>query len=125
MRKANRYKYKPKCNHMKIIHRGRYSVPVLVVLIANPIQQTSKPTSVTTDQLGRMTKRIHPDAGETRYSYDNAGNLLTEVNPLGQINYDYTYYRVLKKRYYMTFSRLGIVQTLRDLPSALGLSKTL
>ncbi|MBQ9588335.1 MAG: hypothetical protein IJR26_10860 [Bacteroidales bacterium] len=45
------------------------------------------------------TKRTHPDAGETRYTYDNAGNLLTEVNPLGQINYDYTYYRVLQKRY--------------------------
>ena len=51
------------------------------------------------DQLGRMTKRIHPDAGKTRYTYDNAGNLLTEDNPLGQINYDYTYYRVLQKRY--------------------------
>ena len=77
------------------------------------------------DILGRMTKRIHPDAGTTHYTYDNAGNLLEEINPLGQINYDYTYYRLLKKRYYMTFSRLGIVQTLRDLPSALGLSKTL
>lgn len=38
------------------------------------------------DQLGRMTKRIHPDAGETRYAYDNAGNLKKEDNPLGQIN---------------------------------------
>ena len=77
------------------------------------------------DMLGRMTQRIHPDAGTTHYAYDNAGNLLEEINPLGQINYDYTYYRLLKKRYYMTFSRLGIVQTLRDLPSALDLSKTL
>ena len=77
------------------------------------------------DMLGRMTKRVHPDAGETRFTYDNAGNLLEEQNPLGEIFYDYTYYRVLKKRYYMTFSRLGIVQTLRDLPSALDLSKTL
>ena len=77
------------------------------------------------DMLGRMTKRVHPDAGETRYTYDNAGNLTKEINPLGQIFYDYTYYRVLNKRYYMTFSRLGIVQKLRDLPSALGLSKTL
>ena len=59
------------------------------------------------------------------YTYDNAGNLLEEQNPLGEIFYDYTYYRVLNKRYYMTFSRLGIVQTLRDLPSALDLSKTL
>jgi YD repeat-containing protein len=74
--------------------------------------------------LGRMTRRIHPDAGTTHYAYDNAGNLLEEINPLGQINYDYTYYRLLKKRYYMTFSRLGIVQTLRDLPSAFGLTKT-
>ena len=77
------------------------------------------------DMLGRMTRRIHPDAGTKHYAYDNAGNLLEEINPLGQINYDYTYYRLLKKRYYMTFSRLGIVQTLRDLPSALDLSKTL
>ena len=59
------------------------------------------------------------------YTYDNAGNLVEESNPLGGIFYDYTYYRVLNKRYYMTFSRLGIVQTLRDLPSALDLSKTL
>ena len=65
------------------------------------------------DMLGRMTKRVHPDAGETRYTYDNAGNLVEESNPLGEIFYDYTYYRVLNKRYYMTFSRLGIVQTLR------------
>ena len=37
--------------------------------------------------------RIHPDAGEDRYTYDNAGDLLKENNLLGQINYDYTYYR--------------------------------
>ena len=60
-----------------------------------------------------------------RYAYDPAGNLTKETNSLGEINYDYTYYRLLNKRYYMTFSRLGIVQTLRDLPSVLGLSKTL
>ena len=82
-------------------------------------------TTYSYDMLGRMTKRIHPDAGETRYTYDNAGNLTKEINPLGQIFYDYTYYRLLKKRYYMTFSHLGIVQKLRDLPSALDLSKTL
>ena len=75
--------------------------------------------------LGRLTKRVHPDAGKTRFTYDNAGNLTKEINPLGQILYDYTYYRLLKKRYYMTFSNLGIVQKLRDLPSALDLSKTL
>ncbi len=51
------------------------------------------------DMLGRMTKRVHPDAGETRYTYDPAGNLVKERNPLGEINYDYTYYRLLKKRY--------------------------
>ena len=83
------------------------------------------PTAYEYDLFGRMTKRTHPDAGETRYTYDPAGNLTRETNPLGEINYDYTYYRLLKKRYYMTFSRLGIVQTLRDLPSALDLSKTL
>ncbi len=60
-------------------------------------------TTYTYDMLGRMTKRVHPDAGETRYTYDNAGILLEENNPLGQINFDYTYYRLLKKRYnYMT-----------------------
>ncbi len=67
------------------------------------LDSTSDPEGFKTkyyyDQLGRMTKRIHPDAGETRYTYDNAGNLLKENNPLGQINYDYTYYRVVKKRY--------------------------
>ena len=83
------------------------------------------PTAYEYDLFGRMTKRTHPDAGETRYTYDPAGNLTKETNPLGEINYDYTYYRLLKKRYYMTFSRLGVVQTLRDLPSALDLSKTL
>lgn len=56
-------------------------------------------TTYSYDMLGRMTKRIHPDAGETRYTYDNAGNLTKEINPLGQILYDYTYYRLLKKRY--------------------------
>ena len=59
------------------------------------------------------------------YAYDPVGNLTKETNRLGEINYDYIYYRLLNKRYYMTFSRLGIVQTLRDLPSVLGLSKTL
>ena len=65
------------------------------------------------------------EAGETCYVYDPVGNLTKETNPLGEINYDYIYYRLLNKRYYMTFSRLGIVQTLGDLPSAFGLSKTL
>ena len=62
---------------------------------------------------------------QPHHTYDPAGNVVQETNHLGKIFYDYTYYRVLQKRYYMTFSRLGIVQTLRDLPSALGLSKTL
>ena len=51
------------------------------------------------DMLGRLTKRVHPDAGKTRFTYDNAGNLTKEINPHGQIFYDYTYYRLLKKRY--------------------------
>ncbi len=60
-------------------------------------------TSYFYDLLGRMTKRIHPDAGETRYTYDPAGNLVEENNPLGQIYYDYTYYRPVHRRYsYMT-----------------------
>ena len=33
------------------------------------------------------------------HTYDNAGNLVEESNPLGKIFYDYTYYRVLNKRY--------------------------
>ena len=93
--------------------------------LVNTIDPEGFTTTYSYDSLGRMTKRVHPDAGETRFTYDNAGNLTKEINPLGQIFYDYTYYRVLNKRYYMTFSRLGIVQTLRDLPSALDLSKTL
>ena len=55
------------------------------------------------DNLGRLEYRDHPDAGYTSYTYDNAGNLLEENNPLGYINYDYTYYRPVHKRYsYMT-----------------------
>ena len=39
----------------------------------------------------------------TQYGYDPAGNIVQETNPLGQINYDYTYHRLLYKRYsYMT-----------------------
>ena len=67
------------------------------------LEYTSDPEGFTTsyryDMFGRMTRRDHPDAGTTRYTYDNAGNLLQESNPLGQINYKYTYYRVLSKRY--------------------------
>ena len=33
------------------------------------------------DMFGRVTKWGHPDAGETHYTYDNAGNLLEEQNP--------------------------------------------
>ena len=55
------------------------------------------------DNLGRLEYRDHPDAGYTSYRYDPAGNLLEENNPLGQIYYDYTYYRPVHKRYsYMT-----------------------
>jgi len=55
------------------------------------------------DNLGRLEYRDHPDAGTTRYRYDPAGNLVEENNPLGQIYYDYTYYRPVHKRYsYMT-----------------------
>lgn len=51
------------------------------------------------DKLGHLSYRIHPDAYETNYTYDPAGNLTKEVNPLGEINYDYTYYRLMAKRY--------------------------
>ena len=51
------------------------------------------------DMSGRLRYRTHPDAGTTRYTYDPAGNLIEEDNPLGQIFYDYTYYRVIQKRY--------------------------
>ena len=56
-------------------------------------------TIYTYDALGRLTRRVHPDAGATHYSYDPAGNLIAEENPLGQIFYDYTYYRLAGKRY--------------------------
>ena len=60
-------------------------------------------TSYAYDLLGRLTYRNHPDAGKCKYLYDPAGNLIQESNMLGDINYDYTYYRLLKKRYsYMT-----------------------
>ena len=51
------------------------------------------------DMLGRMVQRKHPDAGVTTYTYDPAGNITQETTPLGQINYDYTYYRLMRKRY--------------------------
>ena len=56
-------------------------------------------TNYTYDQLGRMTKRIHPDAGATHYSYDPAGNITKQITPLGEIIFDYTYYRLTRKRY--------------------------
>ena len=60
-------------------------------------------TSYGYDNLGHLVSREHPDAGITNYLYDPAGNLTKEVNPLGEINYDYTYYRPTEKRYgYMT-----------------------
>ena len=51
------------------------------------------------DRLGRLVRREHPDAGTTDYTYDPAGNITQEITPLGQINYDYTYYRLMRKRY--------------------------
>ena len=51
------------------------------------------------DNLGHLILRSHPDAGATQYAYDPAGNLIAEENPLGQIFYDYTYYRLAGKRY--------------------------
>ena len=51
------------------------------------------------DNLGHLILRVHPDAGATHYAYDPAGNLIAEENPLGQIFYDYTYYRLAGKRY--------------------------
>ncbi len=57
-------------------------------------------TSYAYDMLGRMTKRIHPDAGITQYDYDPAGNITKETNSLGEIYYDYIYYRPKHKRYF-------------------------
>ena len=55
------------------------------------------------DNLGRLIYRHHPDAGTTQYEYDPAGNITKETNPLGEIFYDYEYYRPIYKRYsYMT-----------------------
>ena len=51
------------------------------------------------DTLGRLRYRIHPDAGRTDYSYDPAGNLVREDNPLGQITYRYNYQRLTDKEY--------------------------
>ena len=38
--------------------------------------------------------RTSATTGKTYYTYDNAGNLVEESNPLGGIFYDYTYYRL-------------------------------
>ena len=51
------------------------------------------------DNLGRLIQRIHPDAGATHYSYDPAGNITKQITPLGEIIFDYTYYRLAHKRY--------------------------
>ena len=56
-------------------------------------------TSYQYDMQGNLTQRIHPDAGTTMYEYDPAGHLTRETNPLGQIFYHYTYYRLAHKRY--------------------------
>ena len=51
------------------------------------------------DKFGHLKYRDHPDAGHTEYKYDPAGNLTLETNPLGEIYYEYTYYRHTGKRY--------------------------
>ena len=56
-------------------------------------------TSYGYDNFGRLVGRNHPDAGSTNYAYDPAGNIIYESNPLGEIYYDYTYYRLVQKRY--------------------------
>ncbi|MCR5192893.1 MAG: hypothetical protein K6D59_06280 [Bacteroidales bacterium] len=56
-------------------------------------------TTYVYDRLGNLTERVHPDAGTTHYAYDAAGNMVSETNPLGSIFYDYTYQRLVKKRY--------------------------
>ncbi|MCR4815971.1 MAG: hypothetical protein K5842_02150 [Bacteroidales bacterium] len=56
-------------------------------------------TSYEYDMLGHVIKRKHPDAGSSQYKYDPAGNLVQEKHFLDEINYDYTYYRLTRKRY--------------------------
>ena len=51
------------------------------------------------DNLGRLIQRSHPDAGTTAYAYDPAGNITKQITPLGEIIFDYTYYRLAHKRY--------------------------
>ena len=67
------------------------------------LESSTDPEGFTTyyeyDSLGRLLKRFHPDANITKYEYDNAGNLIMESSPLGEVFYDYTYYRHLSKRY--------------------------
>ncbi len=46
------------------------------------------------DMLGRLTSRVHPDAGTTSYTYDLAGNVLTTetqnlANTSQYIQYNY------------------------------------
>jgi len=53
------------------------------------------------DMLGRRLKRIHPDAGTTIYTYDLAGNMLTQLTAnldsakLPAIKYEYDYNRLI------------------------------
>ena len=56
-------------------------------------------THYTYDNLGRLIQRSHPDAGTTAYAYDPAGNITKQITPLGEIIFDYTYYRLAHKRY--------------------------
>ncbi len=56
-------------------------------------------TSYKYDMQGHVTMRDHPDAGVSEYGYDGMGNLYKEVNPLGEITYAYSYYRLQSKQY--------------------------
>ena len=68
-------------------------------LLKQSIDPDGFPVDYQYDMLGQLVRRIHPDAGITEFVYDPAGHLVQENNSLGQIFYDYTYYRPKTKRY--------------------------
>ena len=68
-------------------------------LLKQSIDPDGFPVDYQYDMLGQLKRRIHPDAGITEFVYDPAGHLVQENNSLGQIFYDYTYYRPKTKRY--------------------------